>query len=269
MKIVLIAFVFCLSFIGCSQHPQPKEKKIINDFSCIEEEATGFGFGLASDLENQLLGQLGKPITLKEEITDGDSLLSNVKKEHKIITTGAEIQVLYKVLWKLKNGIKSPKGFDYKIYYLQSDELNSFTCGGKIFFTSGMYKFCKNEDEIACIIGHEIGHNELGHIRDNLSRIKTMEEFGDIGLISLTLGKMLITPFNQKNEVASDFYGLDLAFAAGYDACQNIKLWKRMQESEGTQTMIDSFMSTHPCSGARANCSSNHLEKNYNISCSN
>lgn len=265
MKILFIASILSFSFFGCSQQP----KKIINDFSCIEEDLSGVGFGIGSDLENQLLGQLGKPISLKEEITYGDSLLVQIKKEYVFITNGPELQVLYKVLWKLKNQIKFTKGFDYKIYYIQSDELNSFTIGGKIFFTSGMYKFCENEDEIASIIGHEIGHNELGHIRDNLSRIKTMEEFGEIGTISVNLGKMLITPFNQKNEVASDFYGLDLAFSADYDACQNIKLWKRMQESEGTKTMIDSFMSSHPCSGARANCSRNHLITNYNISCPN
>jgi predicted Zn-dependent protease len=96
-----------------------------------------------------------------------------------------------------------------------------------------------------------------------------MEEFGGIGLISAMLGKMLITPFNQKNEVASDFYGLDLAVAAGYDACQNISLWKRMQETEGSKSLVDNFISTHPASGSRANCSRNHLDINYSISCPN
>ncbi len=265
MKIITILSAILFSFVSCSQQP----KKIVNDFSCIEEDPSGIGIGIGSDLESQLLGQFGKPISLKEEITDGDSLLVKIKKESKLISTGPEIQVLYKVLWKLKNVIKSPKGFDYKIYYIQSDELNSFTCGGKIFFTTGMYKFCKTEDEIACILGHEIGHNELGHIRDNLSRIKTMEDFGDAGMITAGLGKLLITPFNQKNEVACDFYGLDLAVAAGYDACQNISLWKRMQEKQGSTSILESFMSTHPASSSRANCSRNHLDINYQLSCPN
>jgi Zn-dependent protease with chaperone function len=61
---------------------------------------------------------------------------------------------------------------------MDMDELNAFTCGGKIFVTRKLYHFCLSDSELAAIIGHEIAHNELKHINDNISRNKTANSFG-------------------------------------------------------------------------------------------
>ena len=50
-----------------------------------------------------------------------------------------------------------------------------------------MYKFCIDKNEIASIIGHEISHNELGHIKQNISKAKTYDyyfgkEYGELTL---------------------------------------------------------------------------------------
>ena len=41
-----------------------------------------------------------------------------------------------------------------------------------------MYSFCKTNDELACVIGHEINHNELGHIKEHLQKERLISAEG-------------------------------------------------------------------------------------------
>lgn len=243
------------------------QKKITYDFSCMVTDEAELSRGISSDVEKQFLNFFGSEVSINEEIKAGNSTLVELKKQAKFIESGGKLLKVRTILSSLITKISNPKGFNYSIYLMESAELNAFTCGGKIFITTGMINFCKSDDELACIISHEIAHNELGHINDQISRLKTAQTFGDIGMISAMVGKMLTSPFNQKNETHCDFKGIDLAKAAGYDACQNVNLWQRMNTIEGKNKSASDFFSTHPYSGTRAECSKNHLQINYSINC--
>jgi len=262
MKNIFLILFLLIASVSCSQ-----EKKITYDFSCMEEDEISFFINLGSDFEKEILKTLGDSVSVSEEIIVGDTTLAQMKREHKISQSGIEWDALNKIILKLTPYIKNHKGFKYQIYLMESEELNAFTVGGKIFFTKGMYKFCKTADEMACIIGHEIGHNELGHINENISRIKTANNFGTIGQMSAFVGTLVTSSFNQKNEAHSDFIGIDLAVAAGYNGCASVDLWKRMKELEGEYQELNSFFSTHPYSGKRSECSKNHLKTNYSKVC--
>jgi predicted Zn-dependent protease len=52
----------------------------------------------------------------------------------------------------------------YRFLVLNSDEINAFaTPGGQIFVTRGLLRFCRNEDAVAAVLAHEIGHIQLKH----------------------------------------------------------------------------------------------------------
>ena len=52
----------------------------------------------------------------------------------------------------------------YVFALVESDEVNAFAVpGGFVFVTTAMLDFLKDEDELAAIIGHEMGHMELRH----------------------------------------------------------------------------------------------------------
>jgi predicted Zn-dependent protease len=71
----------------------------------------------------------------------------------------------------------------YRFQLLDSDEINAFaTPGGHVFITKGLLRCCRNEDAVAAILAHEIGHIQLKHgiqaikkarITDALSTIAT------------------------------------------------------------------------------------------------
>jgi predicted Zn-dependent protease len=150
---------------------------------------------------------------------------------------------------------------------MTSDEINAFTCGGRIYITSSMLNFCTSDSELAAIIGHEIAHNELWHINESLSREKTAQSMGSIGEMGSQIGFILTTSFNQKNEVYCDFWGIDLMKKGGYEVCDAVAVWNRMALNEGRVAIDEQLFSTHPYSSTRKTCCKHHILSTYNLIC--
>lgn len=266
MKILTLLFSFLLiSEFGFSQI----RNNIEYDLSCLNSDFSSTSSSFFGDLENGMLSTFGSTVSIEEEIEVGQEFLNQSKTNYNFIESGDKLKNIEGILVKLNKVILNPKGFNYKIFLIDSTIVNAFTVGGNVFFTTGMYDFCKNNNEIACIIGHEISHNELGHINDQIKRSKTSTTYlGDnAGSISATIGALLITPFNQKDEANCDLLGIDLAYAAGFEACSNVELWNRMSLNEAGNSNFTSIFSSHPYSLKRSDCSKRHIEINYKIKC--
>ena len=66
----------------------------------------------------------------------------------------------------------------YMFITVQSDEVNAFAVpGGFVFVTTGMLKFLKDEDELAAILGHEMGHMELRHGMKSVGKESVLKLF--------------------------------------------------------------------------------------------
>ena len=66
----------------------------------------------------------------------------------------------------------------YMFLTVQSDEVNAFAVpGGFVFVTTGMLKFLKDEDELAAILGHEMGHMELRHGMKSVGKESVLKLF--------------------------------------------------------------------------------------------
>jgi predicted Zn-dependent protease len=161
------------------------------------------------------------------------------------------------------------KRFNYEWHIINAKEINAFTAGGQIFITTGIIDFAKSDDELACVIGHEIYHNELGHITDKLREMKMANNIlGDgLGEIAMVASNLLTGSFNQENEAYCDMYGLDLAVKAGYNGCSAIDLWQRMSENENSKDEISKLFRSHPYSADRSNCIHHHIDQNYKEKC--
>ena len=89
--------------------------------------------------------------------------------------------------------------------------------------TTGMLNFLHNKDELAAVMGHEIGHFVLQHF-----------EF--------------TTGDSRLHEANADKFGAFVMMRAGYDVCAIEGLWDRMTAQFGDQIVTDS----HPGSSQRA-----------------
>lgn len=101
----------------------------------------------------------------------------------------------------------------YTVRLAQTSTINAYADGKNITMTAGMMNFVKNDDELALIIGHELGHNTMGHIRKIISNI------------ILTAGA---TRYTRPFETESDYVGLYYMVRAGYSPEGVEDFWRRL-----------------------------------------
>jgi predicted Zn-dependent protease len=269
MKTKIIFMALWATGIYSTAYAQGREN-IEYDFSCMYESLWDVAIGAGKAMEEVATKTFGTEVTMQEEIEIGNLVLEEFKKEYTIISSGGDYDRLNNIKNRLVKKILKPRGFTYKINLIDDDEtVNAFTAGGYIFVTTAMVNFCNNNDELACIIGHEIAHNELGHIREQLSKSKTSERIWgkDGGNLADQVYGGLTTSFNQKNEAHCDMLGMDIAKSAGFNICTNIGLWQRMSERDGDQYNFLKMFSSHPYSATRSKCAANHINKTYGDLC--
>lgn len=157
---------------------------------------------------------------------------------------------------------ESMRAQSWEVVVFDSDQVNAFALpGGKIGVYTGLLKVAENQEQLAAVVGHEIGHVIAGHSNERLSTnqgIQTILALGDAGMkaygvkyqqelmAAFGLGAQLgvALPFSRAHETESDIIGLELMAKAGFEPRQAVNLWQNMAASGGGGT--PEFMSTHP-----------------------
>lgn len=140
--------------------------------------------------------------------------------------------------------------------------VNAFAmAGGKIAVYSGMWETLKaSDEELAQVLGHEIGHAIAAHTRERISLAMGVglatsvaaiaissrnSELGDLALTGMELAAALaITlPNSRQSETEADAIGIELAARAGFDPQAAVTLWEKMGRQGATPP---EFLSTHP-----------------------
>jgi predicted Zn-dependent protease len=158
----------------------------------------------------------------------------------------------------LQSNGKDWRSWDIAVF--EDDSLNAFALpGGKIGINSALVRFCRTDDELAAVIGHEIAHVDLRHAAERFSQ--DMAARGIIGIavpdnetlarvfgMGASLGVLL--PYSRKHELEADRVGMSNMAAAGYDPMAAVDLWVRMSSQSGRPSM-PAFLSTHPADDKR------------------
>ena len=164
------------------------------------------------------------------------------------------------------------QNYAWEFNLTQDKDLNAFCMpGGKIVVYSGMLNLIGNgadrDDELAAVIGHEVGHAIAKHGNERASQ-QMLASMGGSVLGAVVGGASAQTqqivaaaygmgtqygallPFSRKHELEADYIGIVLATIAGYDADAAITLWQKMEAASGGANPAP-FMSTHPSSTKR------------------
>ncbi len=276
---LLLASLFIIS---CGELSGDKNKEIkgtVRDlpknmryqYDCLKDDSSSVAdlWGKADNIINKI-ATYDIEVTDEEQVKYGDTFLIESMKDKKfVIDNAAPVNTkLQTILKDLVQERPSPSGIEYKIFLLEDTAtINAYTVGGKIFITTAMISKCKNDDQLYAIIGHEIGHNEKGHIKASLKQLKASRElFGEWGEALLSIKKLLTGSFNQKNELEADYYGLDLSWKLGKDICAIKTFWDDLAKGEEREDWFD-FFRTHPYSDTRSKCLTTHIKKNFGVDC--
>lgn len=188
-------------------------------------------------------GVLAKFSSLNEaELADEvhASIVQMLAKEgHKVDEPADEPWRAY--LEKLGNRIASHAirtDITYRFHVVHAPVWNAFaTPGGNVYFYTGILESMANEAQLVGVLGHEIGHVDLGHCSGALMAGSAAANLmGKItGKVPKNLDALLSkllrvgnTPFSSANEAESDDYGVKRCLALGYSPHTMASLWRAM-----------------------------------------
>ena len=135
--------------------------------------------------------------------------------------------------------------------------------GGKVGVYTGIFDVARNQDQLAAVIGHEIGHVIERHHDERVTRqmgasgvvqllgVLAGAKYGESGSSLATQGGSILAqggfllPGTREQETEADVVGQRLMAQAGFDPRQAVDLWQNMLAASGGSRPPE-WLSTHP-----------------------
>ena len=195
-------------------------------------------------------------ISEKDEIQIGREASVSLEKQYGLVKDTKLNTYLNGIGEKVAKSSGRPN-LPYTFKILKTDDVNALALpGGSIYVTEGLLKESPTDSQLACVLGHEIGHVCARH---SVKRLEAQVGYSVIASIILkgekkdiqNLANMAFNlttmGYSRQDEFQSDELGIKYAFKAGYDPygmAEFLKLLKKNQKTN--QSHIEVFFSTHP-----------------------
>lgn len=167
----------------------------------------------------------------------------------------------------IAGAITQQTGGNWEVVVFDDATPNAFALpGNKIGVHTGMIALVDNQDQLAAVIGHEIGHVLAKHSNERASQEMAVSQGMSIiqavsapqttlgqtalGLLGVGAQYGILMPYSRIHESEADMIGVDLMAKSGFDPQQSIGLWQKMDRVSQGQQPIE-FMSTHPSHATR------------------
>jgi predicted Zn-dependent protease len=163
------------------------------------------------------------------------------------------------------SAVKTP--YQYRFHLLADQRtVNAFALpGGQIFITEALLGRLKSEDQLAGVLGHEVGHVVARHSAEKLAQMElaqgltgavTMATYnpGSVNsgaYIANAVSNMLQLSYGREQELQSDDLGVRFMLESGYDPEALIDVMAILAEASGPSNTPE-FQSTHPSPENRA-----------------
>jgi WD40 repeat protein len=200
----------------------------------------------------------------QQEMDLGDAVAEHLQRNHRIINDETLTSHLRRIGERLTKHLP-PTSLRFQFFLFDVNDVNAFTLpGGRIYVSRKMVAFAKNEDELAGVIAHELGHIVARHSAVDMTRL-----FREVlGVTEVTDRRDIFAKYNQLIENAArkpkvfeklqdhesgdqnvaDLIGLYTMSRAGYDPQAQANLWDRYFELKGKAGgfLADLFGRTKP-----------------------
>ncbi len=188
-------------------------------------------------------------MTIQEERELGEKVLQEVRKVFPMAQDPGPREYVTRIGKRILATME-PQPFDYEFYVLNTSDINAFAVpGGKVFMNSGLITTVENEDELAGVMAHEIGHVVARHIaRQSEQGMKlALATLGAlvagiflgpqaamaIGVTGQAASATAMLKYSRDNEEESDYLGLKFMERAGYDPKAMVTMMKKLRRASG------------------------------------
>lgn len=154
----------------------------------------------------------------------------------------------------VNNSIAKDTPYKYEFHLLNDpNTINAFALpGGQIFITYALFSKLENEDQLAGVLGHEIGHVLGRHSAERIAEseywqgLTTAGSVGaDIGGLVSNMGQNTLLTNGRDDELESDDLGVLFMIKSGYSPEEMIGVMKILKAASGPNRLPE-FKSTHP-----------------------
>ena len=253
--------------------------------------AVGEGMGRISKEDRAAIDRMAKqtakavrPRTEQEEYYVGRAVAATILGQYRLYSNERLTAYVNAIGQTLALTSDRPSTFGgYHFAILDTEEVNALACpGGIIFITRGMLQKAKNEEDLAAILAHEVGH--VNH-RDGLASIQKsrwVEAVSILGaetarklggaetakLVSLFQGSvddvtktLLVNGYSREQEKEADLSPLIFLNRLGYNAYALIDSLEKMAR-EQTGGSNRGIFATHPGMNQRLSAAKSVLSQN-------
>ncbi|AWH51688.1 peptidase [Stenotrophomonas sp. ESTM1D_MKCIP4_1] len=194
----------------------------------------------------------------------GAQAFAETKQKQKISTDGRQNGYVQCVVNALVAQLPPQyRGVRWETAVFVDKEPNAFALpGGKVGVNTGIFTVAKNQDQLAAVIGHEIGHVIARHHEERIT--KQMGAQTGLAIASVIAGvyggdagasmvnqyggagaqAIILLPGSRTQETEADQIGQRLMADAGFNPEQAVGLWQNMMAASGSRS--PQWLSTHP-----------------------
>ncbi|HEV7904762.1 MAG TPA: M48 family metalloprotease [Pyrinomonadaceae bacterium] len=203
--------------------------------------------------------------TAQQEMDLGDAIAEQVQRDFRVIEDDATTAHLRRIGDRIVRQMPQT-GLQFRFFLFDIPEANAFTLpGGRIYVSRKLIALTRNEDELAGVLAHELGHAVTRQPATGMTRL--LREV--LGVTSVSDRQDIFARYNelvdnarrkpkafnrgenheQKEQVIADQIGLYALAAAGYDPQALSAFWDRFAETKGRTSggfLSDLFGTTRP-----------------------
>lgn len=236
-----------------------------------------FGAGAQQDARLPDLGSSANALISPQEAQDyGAAMMRQMRALDMLVDDPLLDDYINNLGYRLVASCAKPK--DHFAFFIAKDpEINAFAApGGYIVVNSGLIAITQNENELAAVMAHEIGHITQNHLQRAFEASKrdtpllalvllgaiaagsSGHNTGDAGAAVFAGGQGLLEQkqinFTRKDEAEADRVGIQTLSNAGFDPNAMASFFQRMEDVLSTDAggyNVPELLQDHPVNAAR------------------
>jgi len=175
------------------------------------------------------------------------------------------------------------RNFKYEFNVINTSVPNAYALpGGKVSITRGLLVKMQNEDQLAGVLGHEIGHINARHTADRYTKTilaqavllagayyleKKNVKQSEIYIAAGFFGSQLtLLKYSRDNEREADKLGVEYMVNSGYNPQGYVELMEILKSLHDREpSKLEAFFSTHPLTSERIADAKNLIASQYSV----